>query len=85
VNPRRVYGDWSSRYLRGWGSILTLDGLEARHHGAVASSGKKATDIALVVDADEHKLDHGGRGVCLPKRTAWDVDSSLQLSLETSL
>lgn len=51
VDPRRVYGDWSSRYLRGWRSILTLYGLEARHHGVVASSGKNATDIALVVDA----------------------------------
>lgn len=51
VNPRRVYGDWSSRYMRGWRSILALYGLEARHHGAVASSGKNAADIALVVDA----------------------------------
>ncbi len=51
VNPRCVYGDWSSPYLRGWGSILTLYSLEARHHGSVASSGKNATDIALVVDA----------------------------------
>lgn len=51
VNPQLVYGDWSSRYLRGWRSILTLYGLDARHHGAVASSGKNASDIALVVDA----------------------------------
>lgn len=64
ASVRRIYGDFSSSRLRGWSEILS-------HHAIIPqqtfayTTGKNASDMALVIDAMD--LLHSGRfdGFCL--------------------
>jgi hypothetical protein len=58
VGVKRGYGDWGSSYLKGWRSVLTSLAIQPMQQIAY-SSGKGATDIALVIDAMD--LLHSGQ------------------------
>ena len=55
---RRVYGDWSSDLLKGWGPRIRELGLVA-HQASANTKGKNASDIQLVIDAMD--ILHSGR------------------------
>lgn len=64
ASVRRIYGDFSSTRLRGWTDILPKYGI-LPHQQFAYTTGKNASDIALVIDAMD--LLHSGRfdGFCL--------------------
>lgn len=64
ASVRRIYGDFSSTRLKAWADILSLHAIKAQQNFAY-TSGKNASDIALVIDAMD--LLHSGRfdGFCL--------------------
>lgn len=64
ASVRRIYGDFSSTRLKGWADILTHHAIMPQQNFAY-TSGKNASDIALVIDAMD--LLHRGwfDGFCL--------------------
>lgn len=64
ASVRRIYGDFSNARLKGWADILSSHAILA-HQNFATTSGKNASDIALVIDAMD--LLHGGRadGFCI--------------------
>lgn len=58
VGVKRGYGDWGSPHLKGWRTVLTNLAIQPMQQIAY-SSGKGATDIALVIDAMD--LLHAGQ------------------------
>jgi hypothetical protein len=64
ASVRRIYGDFSSARLKGWADILATHAIMP-HQNFAYTSGKNASDIALVIDAMD--LLHSGRfdGFCL--------------------
>ena len=64
ASARRIYGDFSSQRLRSWADILQKYAIDPYQQFAY-TSGKNASDIALVIDAMD--LLHSGRfdGFCL--------------------
>ncbi|MFZ5781846.1 MAG: NYN domain-containing protein [Pseudomonadota bacterium] len=64
ASVRRIYGDFSSPRLKGWADILQKFAIDPYQQFAY-TTGKNASDIALVIDAMD--LLHSGRfdGFCL--------------------
>jgi uncharacterized LabA/DUF88 family protein len=64
ASVRRIYGDFSSPRLRSWADILSTYAIMP-HQNFAYTSGKNASDIALVIDAMD--LLHSARfdGFCL--------------------
>jgi uncharacterized LabA/DUF88 family protein len=64
ASVRRIYGDFSSPRLRAWADVLQQYAIDPYQQFAY-TSGKNASDIALVIDAMD--LLHSGRfdGFCL--------------------
>ena len=64
ASVRRIYGDFSGSRLRAWADILSTHAIMP-HQNFAYTSGKNASDIALVIDAMD--LLHSGRfdGFCL--------------------
>jgi NYN domain/OST-HTH/LOTUS domain len=64
ASVRRIYGDFSGTRLKSWADVLSTHALRAQQNFAY-TSGKNASDIALVIDAMD--LLHTGRfdGFCL--------------------
>jgi uncharacterized LabA/DUF88 family protein len=64
ASVRRIYGDFASTRLRAWSDILAKHAIIPQQNFAY-TSGKNASDIALVIDAMD--LMHSGRfdGFCL--------------------
>lgn len=64
ASVRRIYGDFSGTRLKGWADILSTHAIMP-HQNFAYTSGKNASDIALVIDAMD--LLHSGRfdGFCL--------------------
>ncbi len=64
ASVRRIYGDFSSPRLKSWSDILARHAIQA-HQSFAYTTGKNASDIALVIDAMD--LLHTGRfdGFCL--------------------
>lgn len=64
ASVRRIYGDFSGTRLKGWADILSTYAIMP-HQNFAYTSGKNASDIALVIDAMD--LLHSGRfdGFCL--------------------
>src|SRR3546814_8466995 len=64
ASVRRIYGDFSSPRLKSWSDILARHAIVPYQNFAY-TSGKNASDIALVIDAMD--LLHSGRmdGFCL--------------------
>ncbi len=58
ANLRRIYGDFSGTRLKGWADILQVHAIMP-HQSFAYTTGKNASDIALVIDAMD--LLHGGR------------------------
>lgn len=64
ASSRRIYGDFSSPRSRGWADVLQKYAIDP-HQQFAYTTGKNASDIALVIDAMD--LLHSGRfdGFCL--------------------
>jgi len=64
ASVRRIYGDFSGTRLKSWADILAKHAILA-HQNFANTTGKNASDIALVIDAMD--LLHSGRfeGFCL--------------------
>jgi hypothetical protein len=64
ASVRWIYGDFSGPRLKNWAELLPRHAIQARQHFA-NTTGKNASDIALVIDAMD--LLHTGRfdGFCL--------------------
>lgn len=64
ASVRRIYGDFSGSRLKSWADVLATHAIKA-HQNFAYTSGKNASDIALVIDAMD--LLHTGRfdGFCL--------------------
>jgi hypothetical protein len=64
ASVRRIYGDFSGTRLKSWADILATHAIMP-HQNFAYTSGKNASDIALVIDAMD--LLHSGRfdGFCL--------------------
>ncbi len=64
ASVRRIYGDFSGSRLKAWAEILHKHAILA-HQNFAHTTGKNASDIALVIDSMD--LLHGGRmdGFCL--------------------
>lgn len=64
ASVRRIYGDFSGTRLKSWAEILSTHAIMP-HQNFAYTSGKNASDIALVIDAMD--LLHSGRfdGFCL--------------------
>ncbi|WP_243060111.1 NYN domain-containing protein [Nocardioides sp. SR21] len=50
ITVKRAYGDWSSDGLKGWREVLLGNAISPRQQFAY-TSGKNATDSALIIDA----------------------------------
>ena len=63
ASVRRIYGDFSGPRLKGWADVLPRT--PSSHQKFANTTGKNASDIALVIDAMD--LLHSGRfdGFCL--------------------
>lgn len=61
---RRLYGDFTSSRMKGWSKVISRHAI-TEHQQRAHTSGKNASDIALVIDAMD--LLHSGRfeGFCL--------------------
>src|ERR1700744_159033 len=64
ASVRRIYGDCSGTRLKSWADVLATHAIMP-HQNFAYTSGKNASDIALVIDAMD--LRHSGRfaGFCL--------------------
>ncbi|CAN7369954.1 NYN domain-containing protein [Phenylobacterium sp. LjRoot219] len=64
ASVRRIYGDFSGTRLKSWADILAMHAI-IPHQNFANTTGKNASDIALVIDAMD--LLHSGRfdGFCL--------------------
>lgn len=64
ASVRRIYGDFSGSRLKAWADVLATHAIMP-HQNFAYTSGKNASDIALVIDAMD--LLHSGRfdGFCL--------------------
>ena len=64
ASVRRIYGDFSGTRLKGWSDVLSTYAI-IPHQNFANTTGKNASDIALVIDAMD--LLHTGRfdGFCL--------------------
>jgi hypothetical protein len=58
ASVRRIYGDFSGTRLKGWADVLATHAIQP-HQNFAYTSGKNASDIALVIDAMD--LLHSGR------------------------
>ncbi len=61
---RRLYGDFSKEHLAPWREILLRHAL-VPHHQFAYTTGKNATDIAMVIDAMDLLHQGGVDGFCL--------------------
>lgn len=68
ASVRRIYGDFSGSRLKAWADVLSTHGI-VPHQNFATTSGKNASDIALVIDAMD--LLHTGRfdAFCLVSAT----------------
>src|SRR3546814_17471286 len=62
ASVRRIYGDFSGTRLKSWAEVLSTHAIRAQQNFAY-TTGKNASDIALVIDAMDllHKI---GRASC---------------------
>ncbi len=58
ASVRRIYGDFSGTRLKSWAEVLSTHAIRAQQNFAY-TTGKNASDIALVIDAMD--LLHTGR------------------------
>jgi uncharacterized LabA/DUF88 family protein len=61
---RRVYGDWTTTQLKGWKEVLHDYALKPEQQFSY-TSGKNATDSALIIDAMDFIYTAGIDGICI--------------------
>jgi len=61
---RRVYGDWGSPQLKAWKELLHTYALKPEQQFSY-TTGKNATDIALIIDAMDLINSAGVDGICI--------------------
>lgn len=61
---RRVYGDWTTTQLRSWKDVLHTYALKPEQQFSY-TSGKNATDSALIIDAMDIIYTAGIDGICI--------------------
>lgn len=61
---RRVYGNWESSHLKTWKDLLHTYALKPEQQFSY-TSGKNATDIALIIDAMDFVNTAGVDGICI--------------------
>lgn len=61
---KRIYGDWSKSHLSGWKDKLLQFAIQPIHQFAY-TSGKNATDIALIIDAMDLLYTNKFDGFCI--------------------
>lgn len=61
---RRVYGDWGSPQLKAWKELLHTYALKPEQQFSY-TTGKNATDIALIIDAMDFINSAGVDGICI--------------------
>ncbi len=61
---RRVYGDWTTTQLRSWKEVLHTYALKPEQQFSY-TSGKNATDSALIIDAMDIIYTAGVDGICI--------------------
>ena len=64
VSMRRIYGDWTKPSMEGWKACLLAHGLQPIQQFA-CTTGKNATDIAMVIDAMDLLNTQRYNGFCL--------------------
>lgn len=64
ASVRRIYGDFSSSRSRGWAAVLSRHAI-IPHQQFAYTTGKNASDIALVIDAMDLLLSGRFDGFCL--------------------
>lgn len=64
IKIRRVYGDWGSPQLKSWKDLLHTYALKPEQQFSY-TSGKNATDIALIIDAMDFINTAGVDGICI--------------------
>jgi uncharacterized LabA/DUF88 family protein len=64
ANVKRAYGDWTSTQLRGWKDQLLAQSIQPIQQFAY-TSGKNATDAAMVIDAMDLLYSRRFDGFCL--------------------
>lgn len=61
---RRVYGDWTTTQLKRWKEVLHVHALKPEQQFSY-TSGKNATDSALIIDAMDIIYTAGVDGICI--------------------
>ncbi|TYP95261.1 OST-HTH/LOTUS domain-containing protein [Fodinibius salinus] len=64
ANVKRIYGDWTSTKLRGWKEHLLQHSIQPIQQFGY-TTGKNATDSAMIIDAMDLLYTHNFDGFCL--------------------
>lgn len=64
ASVRRIYGDWTDTQLKSWKNVLLEHGLQPMQQFAY-TSGKNATDSALIIDAMDLLYTKNFDGFCI--------------------
>lgn len=64
ASVKRIYGDWTDTKLKGWKSVLLEHGLHPMQQFAY-TSGKNATDSAMIIDAMDLLYTKNFDGFCI--------------------
>ena len=64
ASVKRIYGDWTDMKLKGWKSVLLEHGLHPMQQFAY-TSGKNATDSAMIIDAMDLLYTKNFDGFCI--------------------
>lgn len=64
ANVKRVYGDWTSNLLKGWKDVLLEHGIQPIQQFSY-TSGKNATDSAMIIDAMDLLYNNELDGFCI--------------------
>ncbi|MEM7183095.1 MAG: NYN domain-containing protein [Spirochaetota bacterium] len=64
ANVKRVYGDWTSNHLKGWKEVLLDYGIQPIQQFSY-TTGKNATDSAMIIDAMDLLYNNELNGFCI--------------------
>lgn len=64
ASVKRIYGDWTGPYLKGWKEVLLMHSIQPIQQFAY-TTGKNATDSAMIIDAMDLLYTNNFDGFCL--------------------
>lgn len=64
ASVKRIYGDWTGPYLKGWKEVLLMHSIQPIQQFAY-TTGKNATDSAMIIDAMDLLYTGNFDGFCL--------------------